>query len=298
MRRKYKKINRLLFILPLMTFMTSCSDWGYNHESSNPITGVYDHPRWDEQGFTLEEYQIYKAGKMNNGVSNPENNPDSALPWKKAGILAADAVKYHQQGQKMNIDDETAIYFAKRNISLDEYMQVKNALNNHPNAKNIVHNREDETKIIQYIKTGLSFDNAILKLKQDQENEEIAEEKRIWGEENYKKCKSFLKEGGRESAAIDGPFDVVGSCYIFPALGLRSDKWISPKQMFVQLPSHFRGRAVVFDSERTLYIESDKKIQVERTMAVIGIKPKFYKHEEGVNRGYVPSFRIINYPEY
>lgn len=297
MRRKYKKINRLLFILPLMTFMTSCSDWGYNHESSNPITGGYDHPRWDEQGFTLEEYQIYKAGKMNNGVSNPENNPDSALPWKKAGIPAADAVKYHQKAQKMNIDDKTAIYFAERNISLDEYMQVKNALNNHPNAKNIVHNRKDETKIIQYIKTGLSFDNAILKLKQDQENEEIAEEKRIWGEEDYKKCKSFSKDMDVEMIALSGPHKVIDTCEVFPSLmGLYAIKWISPKQIFIQLPSYFRRQTVVLDSRRTIYIESDKEIQVDHRMAAIGIQPRFYKYEESVDRGYVPSFRIINYP--
>lgn len=207
MCKKYKKINRLLLVLPLMTFMTSCSDWGYNHESSNPIALDYDHPRWDEQGFTLEEYRIYKSGKMN----NREHNPDSAIPWKKAGIPAVYAVQYHQQGKKMDIDDKTAIYLAERNISLDEYMQVKNALNNYSNAKDIVHNREDETKIIQYIKTGLSSDNAILKLKQDQKNEEIAEEKRIWGEENYKKCKSFSKE---MDIGMDGPDGSIGRCYL------------------------------------------------------------------------------------
>ena len=47
------------------------------------------------------------------------------------------------------------------------------------------------------------------------------------------------------------------------------------------------------------YIESDKEIQVEqRKMAVIGIKPRFYKYEEPINRGYIPSFRIVNYPKY
>lgn len=291
MRRKYKKINRLLFVLPLMTFMTSCSDWGYNHESSNPIALDYDHPRWDEQGFTLEEYRIYKSGKMN----NREHNPDSAIPWKKAGIPAVYAVQYHQQGKKMDIDDKTAIYLAERNISLDEYMQVKNALNNYSNAKDIVHNREDETKIIQYIKTGLSFDNAILKLKQDQKNEEIAEEKRIWGEENYKKCKSFSKE---MDIGMDGPDGSIGRCYLL-FFGLYAEKWISPKQILLQMQPFLRTRFAGFYNEGTLYIESDKQIQVEqRKTAVIGIKPRFYKYEQPINRGYIPSFRIVNYPKY
>ncbi len=288
MCKKYKKINRLLLVLPLMTFMTSCSDWDYNHDNSNSIFTYYDnHSRWDNQGFTLEEYRIYKAAGMN----NLKKNQNSALPWKEAGIPAMDAVKYHQQWQKMNIDNKIAIYFVKRNISLDQYMQAVNALKD-SNITNIVYFSEDILKVVQYIKSGMSPYNSVMRVK-----EEIENEKKMGGEKSYRSCQGPLEEMYPTDIGNITPFNVIGKCYILP-FDIYPIKWISKKQIFNRFPPGSLSYTPYSHRDTTFYIESDEEIQPNTQIEVIGIQPKIYDPGIEINEGYVPSFHIIKYPEY
>lgn len=289
---------QILLSLPLMLSIVSCSDWEYSHDGQNPIgigrtLDLRDHKRWDTQGFTLEEYKIYTQAKMNNN-ENGESNPDSALPWKRAGIPAEQAVKAHREWSAADIDNDKALYFTKRNISLSQYQEASKALND----IDLKHSNDNVVRVIQNIRNGMTAPEAAQKLKQQLEEEkqkkaeqEIADEKRYWGEENYRMCNGSPQEMPNDWIVSITPYNVVGKCYYLP-YPIYPLQWISRNQILNQPPPYALAYSPFSPSDAIYFIESEGDIQPNTRPAVIGIEPKTYETALGAVHT-VPSFRII-----
>lgn len=301
MYKKHNTYYQILSVFPLLLSITACSNWNYNHDGSSPLENINNteesnsNKRWDTQGFTLEEYKIYTKAGMN----NKENDPNSALPWKKAGIPAEQAIKAHQEWIAADIDNDKALYFTKRNISLSQYQETSKSLDD----ANLDHSNDNVVSIIQKTRNGMTVSEAIQQLKQQQEEErqkevekQIASEKRYWGEENYKMCNGSPHEMPNDFIVSINPYNVVGKCYYLP-YPIFPLQWISRNQILNQLPPNVLANSPFSPLNSIYYIESNEDINEEinsgsRT-AVIGIEPKTYTTAIGAINT-VPSFRIIN----
>lgn len=287
---KSRGINyQILLSLSLMLPIVSCSDWEYNHSTKKPFDSLRSvrndkNKRWDTQGFTLEEYKIYTQAGMNNEESSITNF-NSALPWKKANIPATQAVKAHQEWRAANIDEDTAIYFTKNNITLSEYQEASNILQNVEGVNNTI---ENELYIIQSIKSGSTPAEAVDQLVKAHKEKE----KEIWGEEIYKICNGAPQEMPFDWLMTTSPYSVVGKCYIFP-YRLYPMQWISRNQILNRAPSVISDNTPYSSpSDIISYIEGNEEIEPNSRVAVIGIEPKTYETVLG-SKNTVRSFHIL-----
>lgn len=289
--------SRYIILYSALLFLSGCKDWDYDHTFL--VQGAQDESEntsnssWKNQGFTLDEYHIYKQA----GMSPYRNDSNSALPWKEANIPAEKAVEYYQKWKTNGVSSKEAVYFISHaDATPTQFKQAMAAIDAHYDIINKTAEEEENgginrkvvIKIIKKIQNGTPANKAVLDYIQEENKKAVNEERAQWPTDILQSCGDIPRSIYTYTISNDSqnPYSVNGKCYTIDT-PYEAVRWISDHQVIIiPMPQ--------ISTTNFIYIYSDSPFQNDKVAIVKGVSPQTFTNVFGGDN-VIASFEVIGY---